>query len=503
MLSWKFLLNIFSVFIATFILILLFYKKRFNYWKNRGIEYLEPSIIYGNTKENFTKGQSFGTALAEVYHRMKAKNLIHAGYYLFHRPGYIPIDLKLIKLIMQVDFAHFTDRPGYINEKDDPLSAHLGALGGERWRSLRVKLTPTFTSGKLKLMFPIMVEISNELIKVLDKECQNGPVEAKDISARYTTDVIGTCAFGLDCNSLKDPNTEFRTKGSRAFELTRLEQLSGFVGFLFPDFAKFCGIRQLPKEASDFFLNIIRNNVEFREKNNFRRNDAFQMLLDMKNEENDSNTRLTFNELAAQAFVFFGGGFETSSTTMSFVLLELALNQDVQIKLRDEINTVMNRYNNEIVYEALGEMQYLDMVINESLRKYPPIPINSRECNKDYKVPNTDLVLPKGQAVFIPTQGIHYDPEYYPDPEKFDPMRFSVENMSKLPQFAFMPFGGGPRICLGQRFALIQSKVGLISLVQNFKFKINSKTEIPVKLDPVKFFTGTIGGLWLDVERIN
>lgn len=363
MLCWQHLLNIFSVIIATFILILLFYKRRFSYWKNRGIEYVEPSIIYGNTKENFTGGKSFGTALAETYHKMKAKNLMHAGYYLFHRPGYIPIDLNLIKHIMQVDFPHFTDHTGYINEKDDPLSAHLGALGGERWRSLRVKLTPTFTSGKLKLMFPTLIEVSNELIKVLEKECRNGPVEAKDISARYTTDVIGTCAFGLDCNSLKDPNTEFRTKGSRAFDLTRSEQLSSFIGFLFPDFARLCGIRQIPKEASDFFLDIIRRNVEFRENNDFRRNDAFQMLLDMKN-GGDSNTRLTFNELAAQAFVFFGGGFETSSTTMSFVLLELALNEDVQIKLRDEINTVMSSYNNELVYESLGEMQYLDMVIN-------------------------------------------------------------------------------------------------------------------------------------------
>lgn len=158
--------------------------------------------------------------------------------------------------------------------------------------------------------------------------------------------------------------------------------------------------------------------------------------------------------------------------------------------------------------------------ILESLRKYPPIPINSRECTKDYKVPNTDLILPKGLVVFISVQGVHYDPEYYPDPEKFDPTRFSPENMGKLPQFAFMPFGGGPRVCLGeyssnnrsvllifyivgQRFALIQTKVGLIALVRNFKFRINPKTELPVKLDPLKFFTGTVGGLWLDVEKIN
>ncbi|GJQ82000.1 Cyp6a9 [Trypoxylus dichotomus] len=434
---------------------------------------------------------------------MRAKNMTHAGYYIFHIPVYVPIDLELIKRIMQVDFPHFTDHGGYLNEKDDPLSAHVGALGGQRWRNLRVKLTPTFTSGKMKLMFPILVEIAQELIKILEKECQNGPIETKDMSARYTTDVIGTCAFGIDCNSLKDPNTEFRVKGSRLFDLNRREQLSNFICFMFPNFAKFLRLRLFPKEGTDFFWKVIKENADYREQNGIRRNDAFQLLLDMKNDEgNDSDTTLTFKEFAAEAFAFFIGGFETSSTMMSFVLLELALNQDIQKKLRDEVNTIFNACDDKVEYESLAEMRYLDMIINETLRKYPPLPIHSRECTKDYPVPNTNFIMPKGQFIFIPVHGIHYDPKYYPDPEKFDPTRFSEENRNKIPQFAFLPFGEGPRICLGQRFALMQSKVGLAFLVKNYRIKINPKTELPVRMDPVKFFTATVGGLWIDMERI-
>ncbi|KRT80274.1 cytochrome P450 [Oryctes borbonicus] len=503
---WNLFLNIFGIFVATLILIVVFYKRRYNHWKDLGIEYLQPSFFYGNIKENIHGKKALGTILAEFYNTMRARNLQHAGSYMFHIPVFVAIDLELIKKIMQVDFPHFTDHGGYLNEKDDPLSAHLAALGGQRWRELRVKLTPTFTTGKMKLMFPIIVQIAQELIKVLEKECQNVPIEAKDISARYTTDVIGTCAFGIDCNSLRDPKTEFRVKGSRLFDLNRKEQLANFISFMFPKFAKFLGLRLFPKEGTDFFWKIIKETADYREQNGIRRNDAFQLLLDMKiNEETDttdSDTMLTFKELAAQAFVFFIGGFETSSTMMSFALLEIALNQDVQDKLREEINTVLKRYDDKMEYESLAEMRYLDMVINETLRKYPPIPVQSRECTKDYPIPNTDVIMPKRQFIFIPVQGIHHDPEYYPDPEKFDPTRFSDENKKSIPQFAFLPFGEGPRVCLGQRFALMQSKVGLAFIVKNYKLKINTKTELPVRMDPVKFFTGTIGGLWVDMEKI-
>ncbi|KAK9680000.1 Cytochrome P450 [Popillia japonica] len=503
MFSSSLLLNISTILIATFILIIVFFKRKHKYWKNLGVESVEPSIPFGNVKDNVMRVKSPAEVFREFYETMKARKVVHAGFYSFFLPLYMPIDLSLVKQIMQTDFAHFTDHNAYVNEKDDPLTAHLFSLTGQRWKTLRAKLTPTFTSGKMKMMFPIIVDTGKELVKVLEEECQKGPIEAKDICARYTTDIIGNCAFGIECNSLKDPKTEFRIKGARLFDMTTLEVLSNFFSFVLPNVARFLGVRLLPKEATDFFWNIIKENTEYREKNGFRRNDAFQLLLDMKNnEDQDSDASLTYNELAAQAFIFFVGGFETSSSMMSFVLLELSLNEDVQDRLRDEINAVMKRYNNEITYESLADMKYLEMVMNETLRKYPPLPALPRECTKEYKVPNTDVVIPVGQAVFIPIQGIHYDPEYYPDPEKFDPMRFSDENRSKIPQFAFLPFGEGPRICLGMRFAFMQGKVGLISIVRNFKITINPKTEIPVKLDPTKFFAGTRGGIWMDLERI-
>ncbi|GJQ81995.1 Cyp6a9 [Trypoxylus dichotomus] len=333
-------------------------------------------------------------------------------------------------------------------------------------------------------MFPIVVKISQELIDVMEEERRRGPIETKDASARYTTDII-----------------EFRVQGKRLFALTKTELLSNLMSFLFPNFMRFCNVRFFPKVATDFFWKIIKDTTEYREKNSVVRNDAIQLLLDMKNGTSKDNI-LTFDELAAQAFVFFVAGFDTSSSLISFALLELAMNEDVQNELRNEINTVLRRYNGEYTYEMLGDLPYADMVISETLRKYPPIPSLTRVCTKDYRIPGTDVIIPKGLRVFIPIQGIHNDPEIYPNPQKFDPTRFSHENKNKRHQFSFIPFGEGPRICLGLRFAMIQTKICLAMMIKTFKLTLNSKTTLPLKFDPMKFFPCPLGGLWIDLEKI-
>lgn len=497
-------MDIFSVLIAILLIVIVAFKRRYSYWKNLGVECLEPTIPFGNLKENVFQEKSIGQICLELYDTMKARKVKHAGCYFFHQAAYIPIHLELVKAIMQTDFNNFTDHVSYVNERDDPLSATVFAIGGQKWRNLRIKLTPIFTSGKMKLMFPIVKKLSQQLVETLQEECENQAMDAKDISARFTTDVIGNCAFGLECNSLKDPNTEFRVRAKRLFNLTRFETLKIFLGVVFPNVMKFFRTPLLPKDATDFFWNVIKETAEYRQSNGVRRDDAFQLLLDMLHSEGKGGgTKLTFGELAAQAFMFFTAGFDTSSTLMSFALLELSVNEDIQNHMRDEVNKVFQKNNGELTYEALSEMHYMDMVISETLRKYPPLPNLTRLCTKEYKVPDSNIVVREGESVMIPIIGIHYDPEFYSEPEKFDPTRFTEENKSRRPQFAFLPFGEGPRVCLGLRFGLMQAKIGLTSLIKNFRIKLNPQTEYPIKFDPKNLLTSAKGGLWLDVERIN
>lgn len=235
--------------------------------------------------------------------------------------------------------------------------------------------------------------------------------------------------------------------------------------------------------------------MEYREKNNIKRTDFVSLLLGLKN-------HFTPTELAAESFLVYSGGFETSSTLMTFTMYELALNPDIQTRVREEIKSALDQNNGVLTYEILFEMEYLDMVINESLRKYPPIPNGIRLCTKDYVIPGTNLRVDKGTSVEIATYSLHHDPEYYPEPSKFDPERFTPAQIKLRHPFTFLPFGEGPRNCIGMRFGLMQSKLGIVKILQNFELSTSSLTPIPIKFVPSAPFLAPLGGMHLNLKKI-
>nr|CAD7574931.1 unnamed protein product [Timema californicum] len=188
-------------------------------------------------------------------------------------------------------------------------------------------------------------------------------------------------------------------------------------------------------------------------------------------------SEMTDDLLAAQCFVFFLAGFETSSSTISSCLYELALNPEIQERLREEVDTVLHKYKGAITYEAIQEMDYLARAIDETLRKYPPKPNLDRQCTKTFTFPGTNHVIEKGTRLTIPAYALHHDPKYFPDPEQFNPDRFTEEAKRTRHHYSYLPFGEGPRICIGMRFGLMQTKVGLLSLLSKYKFSPCEKTK--------------------------
>lgn len=138
----------------------------------------------------------------------------------------------------------------------------------------------------------------------------------------------------------------------------------------------------------------------------------------------------------------------------------------------------------------------------ETLRKHPIISSLLRETNLDYKVPNTNVIIERGSTVLIPIHNIHHDPELYPNPELFDPSRFDPEEVKSRHPFSYLPFGDGPRNCIGLRFGKMQAKIGLVSLLQRFKFGVSKRTEIPLILDTRSPFLSAKNGIHLKLERI-
>jgi cytochrome P450 family 6 len=497
--------NFITVVVAVLVVTIAFWKWKYQYWKRRNVPYLEPRIPFGNLTDVIRGKKFIGITLKDIYEEMKTRGWKHGGIYTFTKPTYIPMDLDYVRNIMTKDFKYFMDRDVYVNE-NDPLQAHLVNVSGARWRNLRAKLTPTFTSGKMKGMFQVMAESQKDLqTRMYEEYKKNRPISIKEILACFTTNIIGSCAFGLECKALEDDNSEFRLFGRKMFAMTRLQSFKRLFAVTFPKLAKFVNLSFKRQEIVDFIMNLVQDTIEYREKNNYTRNDFMQLLINLKNDKDvdghDAQS-LSIDEVASQAIVFFAAGFETSSTLMTFALYELAKNEDIQKKLRQEIDSVLDKHNGQMTYDSIQDMKYLNQVIDETLRLHPPGSLTDRKCIEDYKIPDQDVVIEKGTTVLIPIMGIHYDEEYYPEPEKFDPERFSDENKKTRHNFAFMPFGEGPRNCIGMRFGLLQSKMGLVSLLKNYKFTVNKKTVEPLQYQPRHFVLAAQGEIWLNAEKV-
>ncbi|KAJ8941633.1 hypothetical protein NQ318_010659 [Aromia moschata] len=204
-------INLTTILIGILLAAYLYMKKvRYNYWKRRGLPYVEPEFFYGNMKRSIKGEVHMAEDFGKCYREFKRRGLKHGGMYFFFNPVYLPVDPELIKNILHKDFDHFVNHGNYHNEEADPLSGHLVNLENAKWKNLRAKLSPTFTSGKMKMMFQTLVACSDELEKLLNDQNIRDAVDIKQIMARFTTDVIGSCAFGLDCDSLRNPDSEFQ-----------------------------------------------------------------------------------------------------------------------------------------------------------------------------------------------------------------------------------------------------------------------------------------------------
>nr|ACG68822.1 cytochrome P450 [Anopheles funestus] len=491
----------------------LYLRSRHNYWRDRGIPYArgKPHLFMGHMEQSNTKHTSYINQ--EIYQDLKSRGETFGGMNILFLLGLVVVDPELVKTILVRDFNVFHDRGVFNDAKSDPLSAHLFALEGPEWRVLRQKLTPTFTSGRMKQMFGTIQQVAQEFLKYMN-ENSHREMEMKDVLARFTTDVIGTCAFGIECNTLKNPDSEFRKYGNKVFEQDAVIMVKFVFVMMFKGLAKRIGVKLTDEGVERFFLQVVRDTVQYREMNNVQRNDFMNLLLQIKNKgylderdigANDNlkgETAMTLNELAAQVFVFFLAGFETSSTTMNFCLYELAKNPDIQERLREEIERGVEDHGGQVTYEMVMNNQYLDNVINETLRKYPPIESLSRVPIRDYTIPGTKHVIPKNTLVQLPVYAIQRDPEFYPEPDQFNPDRFLPEEVKQRHPYAFLPFGEGPRICIGLRFGMMQAKLGLITLLRNFRFSPSSQTPSELVFDPKSFILSPSTGNYLKIDKL-
>nr|QRY28440.1 cytochrome P450 CYP6DD1 [Sitobion avenae] len=483
----------------------------YKYWKTKSVTFAVPVPLFGNIKDHVTLKMTQGECLKNIYNDFPREKFV--GMYQLQTPTLLLRDPETIRLFLVKSFAHFTDRGFSYDGHREPLTKHLVNLEGDTWKILRQKITPTFSSGKIKSMLGLLQGCGVQLIEYMDATIESGKTEfeIRDLTAKFTTDVIGTCAFGLECNSLRDSQSEFRRMGCAVLNSSASLALAKIVRVFFPKLFKALKLRTFPAEVQQFFMGIVKQTIDFRNTNQVRRNDFIQLLLEIKNQnhnqENAINSiELTEELIAAQVFVFFLAGFETSSTTLSFCLHEMAVNQDIQSRVYDEINETANAYGLPLSYEAISSMKYLEQCLKETMRKYPPVQALARVCTKQFRVPGTDLDLDVGTAVLIPVYAIHHDPQYYPEPDTFNPDRFAKDGDggggdNGRPSGVFLPFGDGPRICIGMRFAMLEMKLALAQFLHRYLVTLSDKSCARIEFEPASFLSCPKGGIWLNVKK--
>ncbi|ODM97621.1 Cytochrome P450 3A31 [Orchesella cincta] len=205
--------------------------------------------------------------------------------------------------------------------------------------------------------------------------------------------------------------------------------------------------------------------------------------------------KITFDDddIIANSF-----GFDTTQSLLLFAVYQLALEQEVQEKVYKDVKAAVDANDGKISYDGLLNMTYLEMFLNETLRFFPPAGRTERICTKDYPVPGTNIVIEKGTLIAIPIYPIHRDAKYWENPTKFEPERFLVDRKSSRNTLSFMPFGHGPRNCIGLRFAMTEVKAVISTLVQTFKFETCLKTTIPMQFDSNSNLKPKYG-MWLKV----
>lgn len=265
-------------------LLYLYLRHSHSYWKNKGVPYVESSLFFGHLKDPILRRKTMSETMRQIYNHLG--NNRYGGMYMLHKPVLLLKDPELIKLIFVKSAANFHSHSGTFSEEDDPLHAKtLMNLKGERWRTLRAKLSPTFSSGKIKKMFHLVIECGSSMRDYLQETLseQNNIVEMKDFSAKYTTDVIGSCAFGIQCNSFKDSNSEFKKMGQLLLAPPNfIKGIKMFCIMFFPSVARFFGFAFVHDDVAYFFRNVVRETMEYREKHGVVRNDFLDLLMELK-----------------------------------------------------------------------------------------------------------------------------------------------------------------------------------------------------------------------------
>ncbi|XP_014276562.1 probable cytochrome P450 6a17 [Halyomorpha halys] len=451
------------------------------YWKRRNVFSLPTVFLFGNFWELIVK-HKLSVMFCDMYKKYKKEKMI--GFYSFYKPMMFVSDPEIIQKVLVTDFNSFSNNGLEVDKDIDPISGYnpFSAKTVPVWKELRSIQSANQSPLKLKEVVPNMIKIGELMYGYINNK-KNQPIPALDIAIRAAVDSAVAHGYGIEPKSFLDSEFTF-LKFANVEKLFSATFVTMVAGFLFPLVNRLFRLRMTSKEAEDFFISMTKTNIDYRQSNKITRGDLFDTIIKLNKKKIEQGDKAySDSEMSAHCATFFMDSTITSSVVLSFILLELANNQDVQEKLRREIFLV-GKKSEDFDSDKIHSIAYLQMVFDEALRMHSPVTIVSRLCTKDTLIEGVQIS--KGTKVFISPLAIHYDPEYYHDPEKFDPERFSEINKESRPKYTFLGFGEGPRICVGLKYATLFVKTTVAFIL--LKYKILPKDNQSKSLHEIDYF---------------
>lgn len=365
----KMILIVLQIFLALVLIVftlastLYFYITQWQYkkWQRYEIPYVTPKFPHGSFKYG---GLEHVTTLYQQYHNQFKSLTPLYGTFTLIIPTLTVTSLDLAKRIFTQDFPHFHDRFTNYVVKHDYLTKNLVRLEGDEWKNLRRKLSPTFSSGHMKHMFPTILSVAEKAAEIMGTS-DSAELDMKNFFSSYATDVIGTCIFGLQCNSLQNKDDIFKAMGQRIIQVNRSKS---FLLSVFPNIAALFKMTLFDENAREFYTNIVRETLAHRETENVDRNDFIDVMIRARKTD-VAEDKLSQEEITAQLVLFYTAGMDNTSTTLTFTLFELAQNPQLQTTARENVRNNIQKHNG-FNYEAISSMSFLEQCINGEHMKY-------------------------------------------------------------------------------------------------------------------------------------
>ncbi|XP_047994992.1 cytochrome P450 6B4-like [Leguminivora glycinivorella] len=451
-------------------LIYIHFTKHNDDWIEKNVPGPEPTFFFGNVEDAVLRRKHIGVIFKNIYEAYPDEKVL--GIFVLRNQELLVRDLDVVKNVLIKDSDVFIERGVVIEKNLESALLH----NDDTWKVL-------FRAEMCQKSMHLLTEKANRLVDYVDEITQSNQEQNVYSLVQKCTQASVASAFGVNLNTFDKECDLVAKQHESTLNFGRELEL------MYPGILNRLQTFFLPTKNGLFLFEFVKKSILQTE---VRNNKDFMGLITTQNKEeliselNNKGTDITDEMKATQGCNFYALGNETTASTLSFLLYQLALNPDIQDKVVAETKEMLENHNGEITLQGILDLSYMGKVYDETLRMYPVVPDLKRKSTKAYKIPDYKLSIEKGQCIRISVLGIHHDEKIYPNPEVFDPERFSPENVAKRHECSYLPFGLGPGHCIAKSFAEVITKVCLLKLLTQFRVEPSKNTPPQVEYDPTK-----------------